>query len=244
MVGNTRTEQFTNLRLDNYSTARYIGFTCGSFMRMSLHLLGMTIELTYKQLILESQMSNLSKPEDRLIKESHDLEKLHQLCLTKGLLTEMTNYEDFLSYANLFYKTRYPIHVTETMNKLKDRFRNLGFSIANIFPYDEFICELDFLAQKKISDYSSSIIYQSLRHINNHKTLSIFHCNYFAFNQIDDYVKYLDPERPDESDSIEYLNKRRKDILKNSSQYLSTTETGVYNNSYKRFKENYIDPNW
>lgn len=213
---------FTNLRYENYASARYLGFTCGSFHRMSHYLLGMAIELSYKQICYELRELGIefSNTENKLIERSHSLQALHELCKSKGRLNDIKNYEDFLFYADAFYKTRYPSQVSESSKIALTKFGSLSFSARNIYPFDDLMSQIDLDLFNLTNDPNATVIFSAIKHTNTHFSNSLFHSNGIFYGLIPKFTPFLNLENPTYAESLEFLEKRKETILISREVYL------------------------
>lgn len=233
---------FSTLRYQNYATARYLAFTCGSFQRMSHYLLGMTLELSYKQIfaILKSKNIDFSNNENKLIERSHNLIELHNLCLKKNVLTNINDYETFLEYADIMYKTRYPSHLKDSQKLLSETFtQGMSFSIYNIYPFDDLIYQIDNEIFEMTNNEFYSLQFLAIDHINTQFSNSIFHCNGIFFESIDNFIPYLNPNKPQNYDSLVFLEENRISLLKSNDVYLSGKIKYKKDNPLKEFKNKY-----
>lgn len=183
----------------------------------------MTLELTYKQICTELKNRNIefSTQENAMLNNSHSLEKLHELCVLKGRLKNINHYKPFLKYADIMYKTRYPIHVAESQKNLSTTFsKGISFSIYNIYLFDDLISQLDTDIVDLTGDHKSAILFAALSHTNTHHSTSFFHHNGIFYEKIDNYLHLLDPKIPQQLDSIELLKTNRQKLLKSDSVYL------------------------
>ncbi|PWA07259.1 hypothetical protein [Flavobacterium psychrotolerans] len=215
-------ELFTMLRFENYVTARYIAFTCGSFNRMAHYLMGMSLELSYKFICMELKKKGIqfSNNEDKLLKNSHDLIKLHELCKSKGRLLKIINYESFLFYANAFYKTRYPEHIKESTKIASEKFKQISFSAHNIFPFDDLISQIDSDIFDLTNDEKTSIIYVGIFNMNTHPSNSLFHSNGKCYDLIPKYEIFLNSNIPNHVNSMYILKNKRESILRSKEVYM------------------------
>lgn len=232
---------FPILRFENFATARYLAFTCGSFQRMAHYLFGTAIELSYKQICneLKKQGVSFTASENSLINSSHSLQRLHQLCCDKGRLQNIKDYETFLLYADILFKTRYPTQLKESNEELSKTFKNLSFSAQNVFPFDDLMAQIDDDIVDLTQHHFNSITFLAIDHTNTHHSNSFFHCNKEFYERIDNYTKYLNPNRPQNFDSINLINTNKAKLLKSETVYLSVNANDCETPNLKSFKLKY-----
>lgn len=231
---------FTLLRYQNYASARYLAFTCGSFQTIAHYVMSLAIELTYKQLCKEMEVRGIkfTNAEDKIIRREHNLLKLHKLCVDKGLLKDIIQYEKFIEYADILYKTRYPSHYKEAYENLSSKIKVLSFSVYNIYPFDDLMLKLDKEVYRYTGDVKKTILFWALDHTNTHFSNSFFHCNAQFYDEIDEYSKYLNPARPQNYDTIELLKNSKDKLWLSKEVYMQATYE-----SAKKYDMKYIEEN-
>ena len=179
---------FPIIRYEYYVAARTLLFN-SSFAVTGITF-GYAIENAIKQ-GLRGISGKLSQKEQRLLKTSHDLPRLFQICRRYGLFRETQVSEDFFLFANDHFKQRYPSHRKAVYNACLDSGRQLSFGIDCVFAYDDLICQLEDSLFEVTGDPYNLSGFQAGLDIDGIKGRNFFHCNAAALGRFELFAELV-----------------------------------------------------
>jgi hypothetical protein len=175
-------EQFKIKRLGYYQAGRYLAFSSVGVQSYYI-MLGYAVEMHIKAAIAELEFKGvkLNSTELKLL-YSHKIKDLYHLAKNYGLYEKVEVSDYFLELVENFLHTRYPSQETESRKRIVEK--NYEVSVYNVFPYDDFICQLDQQLYALSGDENDSIILLAAKHLNSSDNIPVMHCNAFAFEML------------------------------------------------------------
>lgn len=217
-------EYFTNIRFQNYISGRCLGYQ-GCDLYTTWIMLGYAIESQLKAGLAELEYTGVvfTTNQRKIIRSSHDLVELFNLCREKNLFLDVNVSYDFLKSSTLFLAMRYP-------SQQESSFRNIfndhpcGFitTIHRICPYDDFILQLENSLYELYQDKKYSLFYQAFRNFRSSMGKNFFHSNAFAFVKYPKYLHFLNNSDIDERGVIEIITADPEKLWRNDAHGIFT----------------------
>ncbi len=190
--------RFNSLRKDYLITGRVSYLTRLSFV--ACINLGYAIESYLKQGLIELGNKNTG------LQKSHDLKKLFNACVVKGLYKNIEVSEDFLDYCNSVFQMRYPSSTINECLRAYQRDKIINLSSDYILAYDDLIAQLDEALLDYTEDYYSSSIVFITCNINEHSSRLFYHHNLYALKRFEKYKEIVIKNYPNNKSAINELN--------------------------------------